>query len=70
MLWLWLIDDKGENILETQDGQEKYPGFDLYQHIAEHCKKARPDDWITNSIFSQFHSKHEETQKESYIPIL
>jgi hypothetical protein len=70
MLWSWLIDDKGENILETQDGQEKYPGFDLYQHIAEHCKKARPDDWITNSIFSQFHSKHEETQKESYIPIL
>jgi len=70
MLWTWLVDDKGENILETQDGQEKYPGFDLYQHIAQHCKRARPNDWIIKPIFSQFHCKQEEASKETYIPIL
>ena len=60
MLWTWLVDTEQENILETEDGDEKFPGFDLYQHIANSCKKARPDDWINKTIFSKFVVKSTE----------
>ena len=54
MLWSWLVDDEHANILEDEEGDEKFPGFDLYQHIAEHCKKAKPMDWIYAGPFRHF----------------
>jgi hypothetical protein len=42
LLWLWLRSEDGENILEKQDGSEKFPGFDLYIEIAHHVKDAVP----------------------------
>jgi hypothetical protein len=57
MIWKWLVDENGENILETKHGEEKFPGFDLYQHIAANCNGARPGDWITRPIFNMFKVK-------------
>jgi hypothetical protein len=54
MLWTWLVDNKGKNVLEDDDGDERFPGFDLYQHIAENCRKAKPEDWINKPIFKNY----------------
>jgi hypothetical protein len=39
MLWEWLQDDNGKNVLRSPDGEERYPDFDLYKAIAAevHC---------------------------------
>ncbi len=68
MIWTWLVDSNGENILETWDGTEKFPGFDLYQHIAVSCKRARPEDWLQKPIFKQFVCKSTGNECVSSIP--
>jgi len=54
LLWSWMIDVKGENILRDEDGSERFPGFDLYKHIAANCKAAVPRDQIRKPIFERF----------------
>lgn len=54
LLWSWMIDIKGENILRDADGTERFPGFDLYKHIAANCKAAVPRDQIRKPIFEKF----------------
>jgi len=41
-LWKWMIDDDGENILRYENGEDKYPGFDLYVYIASNVHGAVP----------------------------
>lgn len=57
LLWVWLTDAKGENVLETEEGDEKYPGFDLYQVIAATVKSAVPEDQLKKAIFAPFQWK-------------
>lgn len=54
LIWSWLIDDKGCNVLRDSDGTERFPDFDLYIHIAEHVHNARPQDQIHKEIFKGF----------------
>lgn len=54
LLWSWLIDDNGRNILRDSDGTERYPDFDLYQHISEHIHNAKPQEQITKPLFNKF----------------
>lgn len=54
LLWSWLIDDKGRNILQDQDGTERFPDFDLYQHITTHIFCAKPQEQLRKEIFNQF----------------
>ena len=54
LLWTWMIDIKGRNILKSEDGEERYPGFDLYKHIAANCKNAAPKDQLRKPIFEKF----------------
>ena len=54
LIWSWLIDDKGCNVLRDSDGTERLPDFDLYIHIAEHVHNARPQDQIHKEIFKGF----------------
>lgn len=42
ILWCWLTDDKGKNILRHPDDSERFPDFDLYKHIARHAKNCVP----------------------------
>lgn len=53
MLWSWLIDDEGRNVLIKPNGDERFPGFDLYQHIAKHCREAVPEEQFER-WFSEF----------------
>ena len=42
LLWQWLTDDEGMNILRNPDDSERFPDFDLYKHIARHSKNCVP----------------------------
>ena len=54
LLWSWLIDDKGRNILRDEDYTERFPDFDLYIHIASHVFGAKPQEQVGRDIFKQF----------------
>ena len=51
MMWLWLTDKNGKNILRTPKGEERYPYFDLYCAIARDIANAVPCQQITLPIF-------------------
>jgi hypothetical protein len=54
LLWSWLIDDTGKNILRDQGGMERFPDFDLYETIAAHVFRAKPQEQIRKEIFAQY----------------
>lgn len=54
MIWEWLLDDEGKNILRLPTGEERYPDFDLYKAIAAHVHKAVPAKQIEKAVFSGF----------------
>jgi hypothetical protein len=54
LLWSWLIDDSGKNILRDEDGVERFPDFDLYETIAAHVFTAKPQDQVRKDIFKQY----------------
>lgn len=53
-LWSWMIDDNGENVLINADGSERFPNFDLYNHIARSVHNAIPSQQFTHPAFDQF----------------
>jgi hypothetical protein len=60
LLWSWLIDDEGKNVLREENGDEKFPDFDLYQHITHHVHGAKPQEAIQKKLFDQYKVKEEE----------
>jgi len=53
-LWSWMIDDNGENVLINADGSERFPDFDLYNHIAANIHNAIPSQQFKHPAFDQF----------------
>ena len=51
LMWLWLTDRRGENILRGTDGRERYPQFDLYCAIARDAVNAVPAQQLTLPLF-------------------
>lgn len=54
VLWSWLIDDDGRNVLWDADQSERYPGFDLYRIIAGKVKGAVPREQLEKAPFKGF----------------
>jgi len=54
LLWSWTINDKGETVYETEDGEEKYEGFDLYIRIAQDVHRAVPKEQLHRPVFQSF----------------
>jgi len=54
LIWGWLIDSEGRNILWDGDQNERYPGFDLYTVIAQKVKGAIPREQLEKMPFSGF----------------
>jgi len=42
ILWSWLTDNTGKNILRNPDDSERFPDFDLYKHIGRHAHNCVP----------------------------
>jgi hypothetical protein len=51
LLWLWLTDRHGKNILRTPDDHERYKTFDLYCAIAQDAVNAVPAQQLTLPLF-------------------
>jgi hypothetical protein len=60
LLWSWMVDDDGENILIEADGEEKFPDFGLYRHIAAKVHSAVPAQQFSKPSFDQFHVAEKE----------
>ena len=54
MLWDWLQDDDGKNILRGSDGKERYPDFELYRVLAAQVHKAIPKRQLERPMFEVF----------------
>lgn len=54
LIWSWLQDDEGKSILYDDDDIERFPGFDLYIHIAHHVHGAIPNQQFNHRAFNQF----------------
>ena len=54
LLWEWLQDDEGRNVLRNADGSERYPQFDLYCALAKEVHKAIPKRQIEKPLFARF----------------
>ncbi len=53
-MWEWMIDSKGRNVLRTNDGEDRFPGFELYTHIASYIHNAVPRAQWTKLPFSKY----------------
>jgi hypothetical protein len=53
LLWLWLTDEQGKNILRTPNDNERFPDFDLYKHIAKYAKNSIPHKEAKNPYFDK-----------------
>jgi hypothetical protein len=54
LLWSWLLDKNGKNVLREENGDERFPDFDLYQHITEKVTNVKPQDQLLRPIFSSY----------------
>ena len=55
LLWMWLTDDKGQNILRNPDDTERFPDFDLYKYIARHANKCIPHQQAKHPYFDKMY---------------
>jgi hypothetical protein len=70
LLWTWLKVKSGGNILETESGEEKYPGFELYSEIAATVGDAVPESQIGKPMFQTFLLKPEtSTETRTWIVV-
>ena len=54
VLWKWMLDDAGKNVLVEPSGDERFPDFDLYKHIAAHVHDAVPSRQFSEPAFDRF----------------
>ncbi len=54
IMWEWLTDDEGKNILRCPNGEERYPDFDLYSAIAADIHKAVPWQQLEKPLFKGY----------------
>lgn len=54
LLWEWMLDDEGQSVLYTDDGEERFPGFELYIHIAHNVHGAVPAQQFAKKALRRF----------------
>jgi len=62
ILWTWMLDDEGKNVLVEPTGEERFPDFDLYSHIAECVHGAIPSQQFTHPVFDRFQVNSSEVE--------
>ncbi len=67
LLWSWMTDDDGASVLfDNGDyGFERFPGFELYIHIAAAVHGAVPADQFAAKPFSQFKWRGKEARQNA-----
>ena len=54
LIFSWLYDDNGKNILYKSNGDDKYPGFKLYKMISRIVHKHIPENQYEHKVFEKF----------------
>ncbi len=54
LLWSWMLDDNDDSVLYDNEGEERFPGFELYIHIAAAVHGAVPAEQFSAKPFSRF----------------
>jgi hypothetical protein len=54
VIWSWMIDDDGKNVLIEPNGDERFPDFGLYKHIAAKVHGAVPSLQFQHPAFDKF----------------
>ncbi len=54
LLWSWMVDDNKESIYVDENNEHRFPGFELYVHIASYIHGAVPAKQINTSVFNNF----------------
>lgn len=54
LMWEWMTDDAGKNILREPNGKERYPDFDLYAAIAADVHRAVPSQQLEKPLFASY----------------
>ena len=54
LIFSWLYDDNGENVLYKQNGDDKYPGFKLYKMISRIVHKHIPEDQYEHNVLKKY----------------
>ena len=67
LLWSWMIDEDGRNVMMEPNGKERYPDFDLYKVIAAKVHDAVPSEQITRPIFDKFRVFKENVSKKTKV---
>ena len=69
LLWSWLVDTDGKNVLRDEDGTERFPDFDLYQHITDKVMNAKPQEQIHKDLFKGFKTTEVPGDWETIYPL-
>jgi hypothetical protein len=68
LMWLWLTDKSGKNILRGPDDRERYPEFNLYCAIARDANNAVPAQQITLPLFdSAFRCRRKDIPTDIHV---
>ena len=67
MLWEWLQDDTGRNVLREPNGSERYPDFELYRVLAAEVHKAVPALQIEKALFTGYRTDEKDIAADSDI---
>merc|ERR1712166_187633 len=54
LIYSWIIDDNGKNILYKKNGDERYPDFKLYKMITRLVHNHTPQKQLENPLFKKF----------------
>ena len=60
LLWLWLTDSEGRNILRNVDDSERFPDFELYKHIARYANNCIPREQAQIAYFDSLYKIEEK----------
>ena len=63
LIFSWLYDDNGRNMLYKSNGADKYPGFKLYKMIARLVHNHLPEDQINHTCFAKYKVNEEDSNE-------
>ena len=67
VIFSWLYDDNGRNMLYRSNGEDKYPGFKLYKMISKIVHQHLPENQYDHPCFQKFISTQEEINHDTMI---
>ena len=62
LVFAWLYDDNGENVLYKPNGDDKYPGFKLYKMISRIVHEHIPEKQYEHKVMMKYVISNSQTE--------